>query len=721
MAGGSDTLLDLARSGVQRHVDDAQVLFRQGDLGSTAMVLTSGTVAVYVGPDTSRVLAGRLHAPCLIGEVAALAGFPRTSTVIADGAVEVAEVNPAALSAWMAANPALGQAIAAEAHQRFRRSQLTAMAAQLVGGADDAAVAAIVDAVDWVELPAGSVLFEQGEEADAMYFVLSGRLQAVTDGVMVGEVGRGEIVGETAILANSPRTATVRTLRDTSVARLAASEAAQMLSEHPQLTLGVARRVVQRLTQPRAEGRRPQLIGVSVIGGLDPMDVPTLFDDALSPHGDVLVLSSQSVDAALDAAPGSVDGAQAAPGTMADAQLTNLLDEAQNANRFVVLVADPAPTAWTRRVAQLADRLLVVIPASPTAAQRDAARALVGCRPSAGPQPWLVMVDAAAAVHPTPSATTGVRALFEQVHHVRVGNEGDTARVARLAAGVGVGLVLGGGGARGFAHIGVLRALRQHGVPVDTVGGASMGSIFAAASALYHDPDEMMRVCGAQFERLLDYTIPVVSLLKAKRISANLNNVFGAFDAEDLWTPFYCVSTNLTRNRQEVHRSGSLATAVRASIAIPGVLPPVPLGDDLLVDGGVLDNVPVGAMMADPNIGTLLVVDVAASNGPRAGTDYGMHLSGWQAIRGGRKGTDGSAYPGVGTTIVRTMITASEGKRAHWRAHADVDLYLEIDLPGIGLLEFQKMDAVADRGYQIAEPLIAAWSADASFGARTPM
>ena len=152
------------------------------------------------------------------------------------------------------------------------------------------------------------------------------------------------------------------------------------------------------------------------------------------------------------------------------------------------------------------------------------------------------------------------------------------ARLARLVSGNGTGLVLGGGGARGFAHLGVWRALRELGVEVDAIGGASIGAPLGAGMALQIPDDELLPLTAELFHDLLDYTVPVVSLVKGERITRNITKLFAPDDVRDLWLPFFCVSTNLTRSRVEVHDRGDLATAIRASVAIPGILPPVPFG-----------------------------------------------------------------------------------------------------------------------------------------------
>ncbi|MGB9344790.1 MAG: patatin-like phospholipase family protein, partial [Ilumatobacteraceae bacterium] len=271
-------------------------------------------------------------------------------------------------------------------------------------------------------------------------------------------------------------------------------------------------------------------------------------------------------------------------------------------------------------------------------------------------------------------------------------------------------LVLSGGGARGFAHLGVLRALREQGIPVDEVAGCSMGTVVAAAIALGLDGDELMERAEQQFHRLLDYTLPIVSLVKGARITRNIDETFGTWDIEDLWLPFYCVSTNLTKSRLEVHRRGSTALAIRASVAIPGVLPPVPYQGDLLVDGGVLNNLPFEVMRDNSTIETIVAVDVAPDQGPRARSDYGMSVSGFQALGASLRRTK-SHYPSVTSVLLRSMLTGAVRNQKASMQDGSVDLLLTLHLPGVGLLEFDRSQEVADAGYEASKATIDHWVA----------
>ncbi len=214
-----------------------------------------------------------------------------------------------------------------------------------------------------------------------------------------------------------------------------------------------------------------------------------------------------------------------------------------------------------------------------------------------------------------------------------------------------------------------------------------------------------MELAEEQFDHLLDYTLPIVSLVKGARITRNIEATFGTWDIEDLWLPFYCVSTNLTKSRLEVHRRGSTALAMRASVAIPGILPPVPYQGDLLVDGGVLNNLPFEMMRDDSTIETIIAVDVAPDQGPRARCDYGMSVSGFQALVATlRRGK--SDYPSVTSVLLRSMLTGAVRNQKTSMQDGSIDLLLTLHLPGVGLLEFDRSREVADAGYEAATPTI---------------
>src|SRR5260370_5499619 len=192
----------------------------------------------------------------------------------------------------------------------------------------------------------------------------------------------------------------------------------------------------------------------------------------------------------------------------------------------------------------------------------------------------------------------------------------DSGRCWVLWARRGVGLVLSGGGARGFAHLGIIRALREARIPIDFVGGVSIGAIVAAGVAMGWSDDEMRqryRRCFVDTNPVNDYTFPLIALTRGRKVTRLLQNEYGDTHIEDLRQPFFCISANLTTGSAFEHRAGPVAQALRASVAIPGVMPPVFRGNHILVDGATINNLPVDVMQRHAP-GLVIGSDVGADN-----------------------------------------------------------------------------------------------------------
>ena len=249
--------------------------------------------------------------------------------------------------------------------------------------------------------------------------------------------------------------------------------------------------------------------------------------------------------------------------------------------------------------------------------------------------------------------------------------------------------------------------MEELGIPIDMIGGSSIGAPVAGPTAQGQTAAEALDTIRHHFRSLLDYTLPLASLLAGRRITASIERGAASWDIEDLWIPYFCVSTNLTTGQSVVHRRGSAVRAVRASVAIPGVLPPVPEGGELLVDGGVLNNLPIDAMREINPSGPVIAVDVLPPSGPRARADYGLSISGWQlALSRVLPGRTAPPVLNLANTIMRSIFVGSEGARAEMLREGLADLYLSIEARGVGLLEFDAVEKVAQIGYEASiEPL----------------
>jgi predicted acylesterase/phospholipase RssA/CRP-like cAMP-binding protein len=670
-----------------------ETLFRQGDAGDSLYVVLRGRLCVLIANDSGTVQRlGEIGPGELVGETALLLGAPRSATV---EAVDPTVVGALGVSAWrqlVAEFPGLEAAVMRAAdwrqhtsearHFRPDRAWISAWLGRtdLLAGAEGAALEALERELMWESLPAGEVLVRQGDAGECMWFVVRGRLRVSArqpDGSVraVGAVGAGECVGEMALLSQATRAATVQVVRDAELLRLPKSAFDRLAGAHPEATLRLARAIVGRLQQTlgaRPAQRTDRTIALLAVGPGVPL--------AAFAHVLVAELARMTRTALLD---GTAEARQNATGD-------------DSTPEVVVLLCDDTATPWTTRCLRQADDLVVVALADgdprpgplEQEALASAARREAGCRlvllqpsdrPPSGTNAWL-------------TARPGVRH-----HHVRPGRVADHARLARLLSGRAIGLALSGGGARGFAHIGVLRALQEVGVPVDVVAGTSMGAMIGAVHALGSPPDVMLDRCRAWTRERpwTDFTLPLASIVRGRRIRRALEHLLGDGRIEDLWLPYACMTSNLTRATADAHTEGPLVRLVLASNSVPGLAPPVFHLGDVHVDGGVMDNLPVGVLRR-MGAGRVIAVDVGTELHVAGSAGSDEPPSGW-ALLWDRLRRGPARLPPVFVSLTRAFTLASD-ERAQ-AACRDADLTLRPPLGSLGAGDFGQIDAIAEIGF----------------------
>ncbi len=558
-----------------------------------------------------------------------------------------------------------------------RRAELIERVAHLplFAGLERRALARVAEDLDWLAIPGGTELFHEDDPPDAVYVLIAGSLgafKAIGSRLeLIGRVAPGETVGEMALLSGHRRSATIRALRDSEVACFSLEAFERLARVHPEAMLAIARVAVARLERSQDAQRQnppPRTLALlPVHEGIDVDAVASGLCAALARYGSVACLR------------------RAEHGGSSSAELHRI----EQAHRFLCFVGVDGEAAWNERCRRQADCVLLLA---------DARRAPSSLRQ---PPPLSVGGQGSALVLLQPGRIVpgAARAWRERLgvgppFHLRDG--ADSERLARRLARRSVGVVFSGGGARGFAHIGAIRALREAGLVIDAVGGTSIGALMAAAVALEWEDDTLQQTFHRSFvatRPLSDYTLPLVSLVAGRKASRLLRREFGEGDIEDLPLPFYCVSADLSDARAVVHDGGALWRALRASIAIPGILPPVASGGRLLVDGGVIDNLPVAAMRA-ANQGPVIALDVAGHHalaGTREETDpppaWRMLLDHW---RGRRR-------PGLLRILLRAGMVNSAVTAEQHAALSDLMLKLPVD--HIDLLGWRHFEDAIAAGY----------------------
>lgn len=677
-------------------------LIKQGADGGDVYLVIAGRLRVEVAGE--REALSHLGPGDVIGEIAFMTGAKRAATVRADIKSRVARFTAERFAQLLDDLPELEARLAEEAHRRLLDKHLATDLTALFGPLDERTRAAIAGMIEWVPLAAGEKLYDVGGPADDAFVVSFGRLRLTRPDGTTEERGHGEIAGIEALIDDAPRAESAYAVRDSFLVRFPKIAFDVLSRRHPDAIAGVARSIVRRTTGTPARGGTDRMT-IAVVPASDSVDirmVASRLTESLARYGPATHLWSARADDALNR-PGIAQSGDDAAGL----RLTQWLLESEDQNRFVVYEPDRTATSWTLRTVRQADVVLLVADGR-DAAQGTLERALREVLTGEQrPRTVLALLHQSGADLPS-----GTRRWLEQrdvdvVTHVRDGVAADFERLARLASGRPIALVLGGGGARGFAHLGVIKALRLLGIPIDAVGGASIGSIMAIGPATGVDPDEMIDITAKRFAKLIDYTLPFVSIIKGRKITRAMTDQLGDHDVEDLWLPYYCITTNLTRAAEEAHVRGPIVPLIRSSAAIPGFLPPVRLGDDLHIDGGVLNNVPADVMRRMFPGATIITVDVSPPVGPRAKADFGLWVSGSQSLRAKMRRRHGP--PGLTETLIASTVVASMRKRDRNIAGGLADLWLHLDTRGVGLLDFERVRPTADRGYEESLPKIREW------------
>lgn len=537
---------------------------------------------------------------------------------------------------------------------------------------------AIAEASTWQSLAGGWELFEEGEATEALHINLSGRLIVVrhnTEGAdeVVGYVRAGEPVGEMSVLSKDPHSASVYALRDTELLTIKREDVDRLILAHGDFAAALARTVLARARHPKLSFQR---------------SAPRIF---------ALIATSPSIDINAHAKELAKRIARYKINTTwfphdAEPLQGGAFDQIENAHDVVLLAARVDHSPWYRFVLRHADRFLVLARRDSRPSKPFPLTAEDGARARKFRLVDLVMLQEGA-----PSGRTGdwIEAIgASRVINIR--NDACVDRLTRIISGKSVGLVLSGGGARAYAHIGAVQALREAGVPIDFICGASMGAVVAACVAMDWSQSEMEERIRAAFvssNPLGDHVLPVVALTKGGRVETRLERHFGDVKIEDLTTPFFCVSSDIMNGAVRIHTQGSLRQALRASIALPGILPPVIDDHALLVDGAVVNNFPtdiMSTMHRGLTIGIDVaregVIDIEAFRNPPG-------FFSWIANHG-----FGAAPP-----IVSLLMRSATARREQFEAPRPADIMIAPEAPGVELRDWKKYDIAVADGYRSAK------------------
>ncbi|MGF1476467.1 MAG: patatin-like phospholipase family protein [Geminicoccaceae bacterium] len=558
------------------------------------------------------------------------------------------------------------------------RSQLGELG--LFAGVDEASLALIEENLETIALPSGTVLFEQGEESDSLYIIRSGRLHIyIEDGQggerSIAQIGAGETVGELGVLTGEPRSASVRTVRDTELIKLGRPLFHKLLDDHPSSIVTLTRAIARRLHH-HVEGRMPH---------------STMHTVCLMPLSRNLPL--EWIKEAMLAGLNQMGPTTTLTKDRAAGETSDWFAYQERSCARLVYHAQPKCNAWTRLCLRQSDLVLLIARADDPEPPGDLLTMIENL--AVGRVLKLVVLQPKGTTYPVESAPWLNRISARLRFNLVPETPGAAARIGRIVTGRAVGVVLSGGGARGFAHIGVIRALNEMGIEIDHVAGVSMGSIMAGGVAMGWSLDEFRQRLQETFidiNPVGDYTLPMHAFTRGKRLTRLIRENFGDRAIEDLWLPYFCTSTNLTEGGPTCFRQGPLWRAIRASVSIPGLVPPVVHDGQVFVDGGLVNNMPVD-VMDEINLGPVIGVDSGGVRGNYRLDERVFNAGPVDTFRSWRT-------PAITSVLVRSAMVAGESHTSRLAKMADV--VLTPALHGIGLLNWRAIDRMIEIGYECA-------------------
>ena len=533
----------------------------------------------------------------------------------------------------------------------------------------------------WFALTGGELLFSAGDDPDSLYLVRSGRLGVFRQDEdqppqFLGVIKPGEPVGEMALIAGTPHSASVVALRDSEILALPREAFFEAVRTQPDVMIELS-----RLMLHRARERAPGVTEPSVFGFISVRGRPIRpFVDRVAAAVEAQGHTCQVIDHS------------------ALSSVSEWFSRMEDSHDFVLYVAELDEPSWANLCARQVDRLFLIGDAL------TAPPANIPIRTAHGLQQFtdLILLRDPRMRRPANTAVWLDAINPGRWFHAIEGDAADAARIARIVTGRAVGLVLSGGGARAYAHIGAVRALHEAGVRFDFLGGSSMGAVIAAGPALGWTDEELdarIRTAFVRSDPLSDLAFPIIAMTRAGKVARLLQDAYGEIDIADMPLPFFAVSSNLTSGRIEVHRRGLLRRAMRASISIPGVMPPVVIDGQVLVDGAVIKNFPTD-VMRQMNAGPIIGVDMSQTRGVDPAT-LANPPSWWRWIVSGawKKG------PPIVSVLMRSATITTDADMESSRA--DTDLLILPEPDGSDIRDWKVYDPVVAAGHAAAVKALA--------------
>jgi NTE family protein len=535
-------------------------------------------------------------------------------------------------------------------------------------------------------LEIGTFLFRQGDRDNSLFIVLSGRCRAIEDkeGVqrILGDIAEGEPVGEFALFTREPRSASVVAIRRSVVLEIDENSYEALVASYPRFANTLTGFIVNRLRRNELQQHQQAVPKNIAIINLQPENDISYWTDAIrhrfaENHTAIHVSDAQHAE-----------------------DREKHFSDLESREGIHFMVCSEEDMEWSRQCILYSDLVILVSRFDADPGLYPIEKELNLYRNDVlNKHIYLVLLHENKSVIPSGTNHWLHNRNLDLHLHLRRDHPGDIRRFCRVLTRTAVGLVFGGGGAKGFAHVGAVKAILEAGIEIDFVGGTSAGALYGLGmSYADFDIDRILYLSKDSANARLtsgDFNLPIVSIMTGKKMSNYVHRLMGETHLEDFWVTSYCVSTNFSKASTHMHRTGVAWKQIAASIAIPGVFPPVILNRQLHLDGGVVDNLPIEPMYHYP-VKHIIAIALTGLTPKKVDLDHmpAARSLFWDKLFRRKK----YRLPGLASILINSLTLNSRQRQE--QAKSGVSLYVEMDLKGVGMLDDRQWQRIIDMGYE---------------------
>lgn len=713
-------------------------IIEQGEIGDCLYIVVSGVFNVVVtGNDQKTKVVAKIRSGDCMGEGALITKEPRNATIVAETDGELLMLTHSDFQDILQQYPGefeifvriIGKRSRSINPRQFRpspekmRDFLSGV--ELLKALKPELLKELEPKMQWLFLPGGETLMTQGEAGDSMYIVVNGRFRYFvrdesSEIIAEGEFSKGDVIGEMALLTGENRSATVYSVRGSELLCLPLSVFEQFITKNPEAMLNITKTIAKRLRMKGGKENNRRLTRIVTLLPLDSSVSFQVFSEKLMAE---LSLKNKVCLANKDAFIKHLSALKNVRENAVTYDLTDIfswLYPLEEDYDIILFCGDPEDQLWTETALQHTDKIFLLgnqnchsdlYPVEIKFLSRESSET--------SPARELILLYDDPELLPADTGLKLERRKVERYHHVRLYHDADFARIARSLLGRSIGVALAGGGAKGFAHIGVLKAFEEENIPIDLIGGTSAGAIMASLYALGHNIDtieEITELLMVKQKLLNDYTYPFLSLVRGKKYTQTLRKVLGEKKIEDLWIPFFSVATNLTEAQKKVSDKGALWKAVRSSTSLPGILPPLYDEEALLVDGGLLDNIP-SSVLKEKDAGFCVAINIGTKDKKEADRIYseayensqpGVAISSLKVLNSKiNPFAKKSHIHGIGSILMRSTMVSSIATEKE--TIKNVDLYIDLPVDNYSIFDWKKFREIIETGYNFARQNLSQW------------